>query len=136
MILRGYFLYVCIFFTLTRVCVMTAHSLHNFFPPLGNGWCIHVDSLTGLKHWNEEECVSIVRRLDSPTLMHKIEKKMKIIYLLTLFESLCTICISMFPPLIWKKIKKIKKSHAHHKYVAYTCRTVGLSSCRTIELSD
>ena len=52
-------------------------------------------------------CVSIVRQLDSPTILNKIEKKMKIRYSLMLFESLCTVCISMFPPLIWKKIREI-----------------------------
>ena len=52
-----------------------------------------------------------------------------------LFESLCTVCSSMFRQWIWKKINEIKKSHAHHIYVAY--ETVGLlswiSSCRTID---
>ena len=54
--------------------------------------------------------------------------------MLMLFESLCKMCISMFSLWIWKKINKILKSHVHHIYVAY--ETVGLSSCRTIELSD
>ena len=54
---------------------------------------------------------------------------MKINFLLTLFQSLCTECISMFPPLIWKKINEIQKSHAYHIHLAY--KTVGLSSCRT-----
>ena len=58
--------------------------------------------------------------------------------MLMLFESLCTVCSAMFRQWIWKKINEIKKSHAHHIYVAY--ETVGLlswiSSCWTIELSD
>ena len=37
--------------------------------------------------------VSIVRRLDSPTFLHKIEKKIK--YMPTLFESVCNVCISI-----------------------------------------
>ena len=50
--------------------------------------------------------------------------------MLTLFESLYKVCISMFSPWIWKKINK---SHAHHIYVAN--EIVGLSSCQTIELT-
>ena len=46
-----------------------------------------------------------------------------------MFESLGKVCISIFPQLIWKKIKEILKSHAYHIQVAY--KTVKLSSCRT-----
>ena len=53
-------------------------------------------------------CVSIVRQLDSPTPLNiKFRKKMTIKYMLTLFESIHAVCISMFPPLIWGKIKEI-----------------------------
>ena len=48
------------------------------------------------------------------------------------------VCISMFPLLIWKKIKEIlnirNPKFIMLFHVAY--KTVGLSSCRTIELSD
>ena len=83
--------------------------------------------------------VSIVRRLNSLTALYSNtfslnweKKKIKCIFML--FESLCKVCISMFGLWILEKINEILKSHAHHIFVAY--ETVGLSSCRTIELSD
>ena len=50
-------------------------------------------------------CISIVRELDSPTLLHNIEKKGKLNK-----RTSCTNCIEMFIPLIWKK--KIR-NHTH-----------------------
>ena len=70
-------------------------------------------------------CVLIVRQLDGPTLLHYIEKNR-----LVLFESLWTVCISMLPLLIQKKIKEIYNSNANHIFIC--C----LQDCRTIELSD
>ena len=43
-----------------------------------------------------------------------------------LFESLCTVCISMFPPLMWMKWNKIP----------CTSQSCCLLLCRTIKLSD
>ena len=81
-----------------------------------------------------KECVSIVRRLHSPTLLRK-KMKIKQAYL---FESVCTVCISMFPALISEKFKNtihiIFISHAYHIHVAY--KTAGLSDCRTVKVSD
>ena len=48
---------------------------------------------------------SIVRQLDSPTLLHKNWQKVKITYVVWI--TLYSIYISMFPLLIWKKIKEI-----------------------------
>ena len=64
----------------------------------------------------------IVRQLESPTLLHKIEEKRR----LMLFESLCSICISMFPLLSLKN----EGNSRQIIYVAY--KTVGLLSCRTL----
>ena len=63
-----------------------------------------------------------VRQLDSPTFLHKIEEKRR----LMLFESLCSICISMFPLLSLKN----EGNSRQIIYVAY--KTVGLLSCRNL----
>ena len=71
-------------------------------------------------------CVSMVRRFDSPTLLHNWEK-WKLIRLM-LLESLYTVFISMFLPLIWKK------RNLEVPYTSYSCylfKPVAQSSCRT-----
>ena len=51
-----------------------------------------------------------------------------------LLESICIVCISIFPPSpINLKEKNNKKSHAYHIKVGL--KTVGLTNCQTVELS-
>ena len=59
---------------------------------------------------------SIVRQLDSLTFLHNIEKKWKWNRLM-LFESLCAVCISMFPLLIWKKNER----NLEIPHTSYSC---------------
>ena len=105
--------------------ITSSNGLHNSSICFYNLWV----------SWDVYIVTHRVRILDSPTLLHKIERnKKKIKYMLTLFGALCILCIPMFLPLIWKKIKENKKSHAHHIYVAL--ETVGLSSCPTIAIGS
>ena len=72
---------------------------------------------------------SIVRQLDSSTLLRRKHSRPM------LLESICIVCISMFPPSpINLKEKIIKKSHAY--YIQVGLKTLGLTNCRTYELSD
>ena len=67
--------------------------------------------------------------LDCSTFLHNIEKKCKLIRLIyILFQSRCTVCIFNL------RENKRNLEIPHHNHVAN--KTVGLSSCGTIDLSD
>ena len=63
-------------------------------------YCSTMSRSQEIIHVFTNRCASIVRQLDSQTLLHKIEKKNEIKYTFMLFESLCTVCISMCSSLI------------------------------------
>ena len=80
----------------------------------------HSDHNKSQQRWSDG---SMVRQLDGPTLLHYIEKKWKL-HKLMLLESLCTVCISMFP------------TFKRNLGTSLTSFSFCLKDCRTIELSD
>ena len=82
---------------LTKHHILIAYTLYNRYDPWLNNFLENYEFQFGMERM----------RFNSSIVRHFCIKLRKTTMkdMLTLFESLCIVCISMVPPLIWKKLR-------------------------------